>query len=79
MTAVEPGQSEDRSDHPPRPTRPRRHRRVVRPGKERFDVDGVLEDPEDRTTREDRLSEDDRRILGELPPHWGLFPAERDR
>ena len=57
--------------------RRRRHRRVVRPGKERFDVDGTEEDPQDRVCAQDRLDGDDRRILGELPPHWGLFPNER--
>ena len=55
----------------------RRHRRVVRPGRERFDVDGIEEDPQDRICAQDRLDGDDRRILGELPPHWGLFPNER--
>ncbi|WP_390458629.1 hypothetical protein [Bifidobacterium apicola] len=55
----------------------RRHRRVVRPGKERFDVDGIEEDPQDRVCAQDRIDGDDRRILGELPPHWGLFPNER--
>ena len=55
----------------------RRHRRVVRPGRERFDVDGIEEDPQDRVCAQDRIDGDDRRILGELPPHWGLFPNER--
>ena len=55
----------------------RRHRRVVRPGTERFDVDGIEEDPQDQVCTQDRLDGDDRRILGELPPHWGLFPNER--
>ena len=55
----------------------RRHRRVVRPGTERFDVDGTEEDPQDRVCAQGRLDGDDRRILGELPPHWGLFPNER--
>lgn len=55
----------------------RRHRRVVRPGRERFDVDGIEEDPQDRVCTQDRIDGDDRRILGELPPHWGLFPNER--
>ncbi|MCT8157565.1 hypothetical protein [Bifidobacterium polysaccharolyticum] len=58
-------------------SRQRRHRRVVRPGTERFDVDGIEEDPQDQVCTQDRLDGDDRRILGELPPHWGFFPNER--
>ena len=57
--------------------RPRRHRRVVRKGTERFDADSAFMDSLDRQSAGDRRSEDDRRILDELPPHWGLFPAER--
>ena len=59
------------------PGRPRRHRRVVRKGTERFDADRAFMDSLDRQSAGDRRSEDDRRILDELPPHWGLFPAER--
>lgn len=59
------------------PGRPRRHRRVVRKGTERFDADSAFMDSPDGQTEGDRRSEDDRRILDELPPHWGLFPAER--
>ena len=59
------------------PGRPRRHRRVVRKGTERFDADSAFMDSLDRQSAGDRRSEDDRRILDELPPHWGLFPAER--
>ena len=58
------------------PGRPRRHRRVVRKGTERFDADSAFMDSLDRQSAGDRRSEDDRRILDELPPHWGLFPAE---
>ena len=61
----------------PAASRRRRHRRVVRPGTERFDVDGIEEDPQDQVCTQDRLDGDDRRILGELPPHWGLVPNER--
>ena len=68
------GNQVDESASPPA----RRHRRVVRPGRERFDVDGVEEDPQDRVCAQDRIDGDDRRILGELPPHWGFFPNERD-
>lgn len=60
---------------PPAPLRrvPRGHRRVVREGTERFDADGVKLDPEDAVSRKARLADDDKRILGELPPHWGIF------
>lgn len=57
---------------------PRRHRRVVMKGTERFDADGVKLEAGDMRTREQRAADDDRRILGELPPHWGVF-AERGR
>lgn len=59
----------------PKPLRrvPRGHRRVVREGTERFDADGVKLDPEDAVSAKARLADDDRRILGELPPHWGIF------
>lgn len=64
---------------PPAPLRrvPRGHRRVVREGTERFDADGVKLDPEDAVSRKARLADDDKRILGELPPHWGIF-SERE-
>jgi hypothetical protein len=51
----------------------REHRRVVRLGTERFDADGVKLDPEDARTEDERLRDDDNRILSELPPHWGIF------
>ncbi|PWG60212.1 hypothetical protein [Bifidobacterium catulorum] len=63
----------------------RRHRRVVFRGTERFDADGFLDadesstDPEARRERLDKDSDDDRRILNELPPHWGKFDAEGRR
>ncbi len=57
---------------------PRRHRRVVMKGTERFDADGVKLEAGDMRTREQRAADDDRRILGELPPHWGVF-EERGR
>lgn len=57
---------------------PRRHRRVVMKGAERFDADGVKLEAGDMRTREQRAADDDRRILGELPPHWGVF-EERGR
>lgn len=52
---------------------PRGHRRVVMRGTERFDADGVKLEPGDMRTREQRAADDDRRILGELPPHWDVF------
>lgn len=65
---------DERSDKP-KPLRrvPRGHRRVVREGTERFDADGVKLDPEDAVSAKAQLADDDRRILGELPPHWGIF------
>lgn len=57
--------------------RPRQHRRVVRKGTEWFDADGVKSEPADEQTRAQRDADDDRRILGELPPHWGIF-SERE-
>jgi hypothetical protein len=59
---------------------PRGYKRVVRAGSERFDVDGVgLEvDGSDSDVPGSKQSEDDSRILRELPPHWGIF-SERDR
>ncbi|MEE0654200.1 BAG family molecular chaperone regulator 5 [uncultured Bifidobacterium sp.] len=42
-------------------------------GTERFDADGVKLEPGDMRTREERAADDDLRILGELPPHWGVF------
>lgn len=52
---------------------PRTHRRVERAGTERFDADGVKKEAADELTRDQRSADDDRRILGELPPHWGVF------
>ncbi|RBP99366.1 hypothetical protein [Bifidobacterium xylocopae] len=61
--------------------RRRIHRRVVRQGTEHFEGDGLgeagLASDEDQRSQTDKQSDDDRRILGELPPHWGLFPAEK--
>ncbi|SCC79854.1 hypothetical protein GA0061077_0858 [Bifidobacterium commune] len=56
---------------------PRGHKRVVRAGAERFDIDGVEVDASDSDVRSSKQSEDDSRILRELPPHWGIF-SERD-
>lgn len=52
---------------------PRGHRRVVMKGNEQFDADGVKDEPSDRMTDAQREADDDRRILGELPPHWAVF------
>lgn len=57
---------------------PRKYRRVVREGTERFDADGVKLEPSDMLTERQREADDDQRILGELPPHWGVF-RERER
>lgn len=61
------------------PTRrnPRKHKRVVFHGTELFDADGVKLEPGDTRTAQQREADDDRRILGELPPHWGIF-SERE-
>lgn len=56
----------------------RTHRRVVREGNERFDVDGEELDPSDRRPKGRKQDDDDKRILSELPPHWGIF-SERDK
>ncbi len=56
----------------------RKHKRVVRQGTELFDADGVKLEPSDVLTARQREAEDDRRILNELPPHWGVF-SERGR
>ncbi|MEE1296089.1 MAG: hypothetical protein UHD09_04440 [Bifidobacterium sp.] len=52
---------------------PRAHRRVSVRGTERFDADGVKREAADELTSAQRAAEDDRRILSELPPHWGVF------
>ncbi|KAA8816310.1 hypothetical protein EMB92_05150 [Bifidobacterium callitrichos] len=52
---------------------PRKHRRVVREGTERFDADGVKLESSDMMTEGQRDADDDKRILGELPPHWAVF------
>ncbi|MCI1935396.1 MAG: hypothetical protein LKJ44_07745 [Bifidobacteriaceae bacterium] len=56
----------------------RQHRRVVRKGTEKFDAEGVKLDPEDEVPEQDKLQDDDKRILTELPPHWGVFDAEKE-
>ena len=55
-----------------------KHKRVVRQGTELFDADGVKLEPSDVLTERQRNADDDKRILGELPPHWGVF-SERER
>lgn len=56
---------------------PRAHKRVVMKGTERFDADGVKLEPSDMQTDQQREADDDRRILGELPPHWAVFSEKR--
>ncbi|MFT8592395.1 MAG: hypothetical protein ABF747_02120 [Bifidobacterium sp.] len=56
----------------------RRHRRVVLRGTERFDADGVKLEAGDMQTKKAKDADDDARILGELPPHWGVFSAEKE-
>ena len=52
---------------------PRVHRRVVHQSTERFDADGVKPEPSEMQTAQQRQADDDKRILGELPPHWAVF------
>ena len=54
---------------------PRKHKRVVMKGTEQFDADGVKLEPGDMQTDQQRQSDDDKRILGELPPLWAVFKA----
>ena len=51
----------------------RKHKRVIRQGTELFDADGVKLEPSDVLTERQRNADDDKRILGELPPHWGVI------
>ena len=55
----------------------REHKRVVFHGTERFDADGVKLEPGDMRTEQQREADDDKRILGELPPHWAIFNDKR--
>ncbi|WP_432623361.1 hypothetical protein [Bifidobacterium sp.] len=73
----EPAVSEQPGYSPTRRTA-RVHRRVVRRGTELFDADGVKLEPSDTLTERQREADDDKRILGELPPHWAVF-SERGR
>ena len=54
---------------------PRKHKRVVMKGTEQFDADGVKLEPGDMQTDQQRQSDDDKRILGELPPLGAFFHA----
>ena len=56
---------------------PHKHKRVVMKGTEQFDADGVKLEPGDMQTDQQRQSDDDKRILGELPPHWAIFNDKR--
>lgn len=58
-----------------RTRRERKH--VVFHGTERFDADGVKLEPGDMRTEQQREADDDKRILGELPPHWAIFNDKR--
>ncbi|NEG55010.1 hypothetical protein [Bifidobacterium platyrrhinorum] len=65
------------SEYSPTRRTPRKHKRVVREGTERFDADGVKLEPADMMTERQREADDDKRILGELPPHWAVFNDKR--
>ena len=54
---------------------PRKHKRVVMKGTEQFDADGVKLEPGDMQTDQQRQSDDDKRIHGEVAPIWGFFKA----
>lgn len=55
----------------------RAHRRVIRRGTELFDVEGDDAAIWERSRNE--AADDNARILRELPPHWGVFDAEKER
>ncbi|MBQ5557688.1 MAG: hypothetical protein IIT36_03770 [Aeriscardovia sp.] len=55
----------------------RSHRRVVRHGTELFDVEG--DDVAVWEQNQNKAADDDARILRELPPHWSVFDAEKER
>lgn len=54
------------------------HKRVVRKGTEKFDADGVKREMADEVPEQTKQHNDDVRILSELPPHWGVFDAEKE-
>lgn len=62
------------------------HKRVVRLGTEHRGDDGSLEpktvyvqDPETQEELLSKASDDDQRILTELPPHWAVFNAREQQ
>ena len=57
--------------------RRRAHRRVIRRGTELFDVEG--DDTAIWEQNRNEAADDNARILRELPPHWGVFDAEKER
>lgn len=57
--------------------RRRAHRRVIRRGTELFDVEG--DDAAIWEQNRNEAVDDNARILRELPPHWGVFDAEKER
>lgn len=61
------------AEYSPNRRTPRKHKRVVMKGSEQFDADGVKLEPSDQVTDQQRAADDDKRILGELPPHWAVF------
>jgi hypothetical protein len=59
----------------------KKYRRIVRQGTERFNGDGLDNkqlSQEQSVFVASEHADDDNRIVGELPPHWGLFPAEKE-
>lgn len=65
------------SEYDPNRRTKRSHKRVVRQGTELFDADGVKLEPSDVLTNQQQQADDDKRILGELPPHWAVFESKR--
>ena len=57
--------------------RPYSASRRTRREHKRFDADGVKLEPGDMRTEQQREADDDKRILGELPPHWAIFNDKR--
>ncbi|BAR06315.1 protein [Scardovia inopinata] len=74
----EPISSEHDLSVPKPPAGKRRaHKRVVRRGTEWFDADGIKLDPSDQLAARRSEADEEERILNELPPHWGIFDAEK--
>lgn len=76
MTGNEDAGAQTRHEYSATRRTARKHKRVVRQGTEKFDADGVKLEAGDMQTQDQREADDDKRILGELPPHWAVFNEE---